>query len=170
MQILLKNLLEATRNQRHDFLNHLQVIWGYLSLGLEDKAIEYIKEVTDYLNNLRVLNNITNVELAADITGKVLELGLKRSFLLEISKGWTVEENQVKQFKDFFNKLWKMVVLKISDEEFCLKLILAEGKVILETHNIIDIDSFAIWENTKKLAKEYGFSYETEPCKITVNI
>lgn len=38
---LLKKILEVLRIQRHDFMNHLQVIYGYIQLGNLEKAKEY---------------------------------------------------------------------------------------------------------------------------------
>lgn len=40
-ECLLKKLLEVHQIQRHDFMNHLQVISGFLQLGNLDKAKEY---------------------------------------------------------------------------------------------------------------------------------
>ncbi|MCL4424884.1 MAG: Spo0B domain-containing protein [Firmicutes bacterium] len=37
-------LLELCRHQRHDFLNHIQVISGWLQLGRPERALDYIKE------------------------------------------------------------------------------------------------------------------------------
>ncbi|MGI5901549.1 MAG: Spo0B domain-containing protein [Desulfitobacteriia bacterium] len=44
---LLKEQLNNCRFQRHDFLNHFQVIKGYLQLGMPDKAAAYIEEAVD---------------------------------------------------------------------------------------------------------------------------
>lgn len=45
----MEDLLEALRVQRHDFLNHLQVISGLLQLKKYDRAQEYIKQVAEQL-------------------------------------------------------------------------------------------------------------------------
>lgn len=42
----LNNFLEIIQVQRHDFLNHLQVISGLLQLNKVDRAREYIKQVS----------------------------------------------------------------------------------------------------------------------------
>lgn len=42
----LEKLLEVIQVQRHDFLNHLQVISGLLQLNKFDRAHDYIKEVS----------------------------------------------------------------------------------------------------------------------------
>ena len=38
----LTRALALLRNQRHSFLNHLQVISGWLQLGKSDRAVQYI--------------------------------------------------------------------------------------------------------------------------------
>lgn len=41
----LEKILRIIQTQRHDFLNHLQVISGLLQLNKTDRALEYIKQV-----------------------------------------------------------------------------------------------------------------------------
>jgi stage 0 sporulation protein B (sporulation initiation phosphotransferase) len=43
-------LLESLRHQRHDWLNHFQVLLGYLKLGRYDFCEEYIRKVTENTN------------------------------------------------------------------------------------------------------------------------
>jgi len=40
-----QDILEIISRQNHDFLNHLQVISGFLQLNKQEKAREYIKEL-----------------------------------------------------------------------------------------------------------------------------
>lgn len=46
---LLKKVLEVHRTQRHDFMNHLQIIYGYLELGKADMAKKYTLKIADDL-------------------------------------------------------------------------------------------------------------------------
>ncbi|MBC7335489.1 MAG: Spo0B domain-containing protein [Clostridia bacterium] len=48
----LATCLEIMRRQRHDFLNHLQVLSGLLQLHRPEQALNYIKEVTQELEQL----------------------------------------------------------------------------------------------------------------------
>ncbi|MGB9804005.1 MAG: Spo0B domain-containing protein, partial [Desulfofundulus sp.] len=48
----LKSLLEFVRLQRHDFLNHLQVISGLIQMNKGEKAREYIVEVAREMERL----------------------------------------------------------------------------------------------------------------------
>ncbi len=40
-----KVVVQALRKQRHDFINHLQVIHGLLQLGKGQRALDYIDEL-----------------------------------------------------------------------------------------------------------------------------
>jgi len=45
----LKGILEVVREQRHDFINHLQVISGYLQLQKQEIAHDYIQKISGLL-------------------------------------------------------------------------------------------------------------------------
>lgn len=47
----MKALLDANRHLRHNFMNYLQVISGYLQLGNVEKACHYVKESSDFLRS-----------------------------------------------------------------------------------------------------------------------
>ncbi|MFZ7101847.1 MAG: Spo0B domain-containing protein [Peptococcaceae bacterium] len=136
MEELLKDLLEANRHQRHDFLNHLQVIWGYLKLNKDEKAIQYIHEITAYLQSLRELNRITSTELAADMSAKVLSIGLNRKFSISIPEPWEVEDKNIFYVRTFFDDFWVKIINKaLSDDRFVdIKLI--PGKLIFAADEI----------------------------------
>lgn len=46
-----QKFLTCLSHQRHDWLNHFQVLLGYLKLQRYDFCEEYIKKVTDHTNN-----------------------------------------------------------------------------------------------------------------------
>lgn len=41
--------------QRHDFLNHIQVIQGFLQLGKTEKALDYIESIIDDVRDIEKL-------------------------------------------------------------------------------------------------------------------
>lgn len=45
--MLVKELVELFRTERHDFLNHMQVLLSLIQLGKYERAQEYIFEVSD---------------------------------------------------------------------------------------------------------------------------
>lgn len=54
----LKWITEQIRNQRHDFMNYLQVIYGYLQINRPNDAVDYIKKVNKKMIMLSQIYNI----------------------------------------------------------------------------------------------------------------
>ncbi|MHB9094148.1 MAG: sensor histidine kinase [Eubacteriales bacterium] len=71
----MRDLLEVLRVQRHDFMNHLQVISGLLQLKKYDRAGDYIKEVAEELNRAAVVMKLGS----PGITGVILNATLAAS-------------------------------------------------------------------------------------------
>ncbi|WP_418792594.1 Spo0B domain-containing protein [Phosphitispora sp. TUW77] len=68
-------MIEVLRVQRHDFMNHLQVILGLLQLQKYDRAGDYIKEVAADMDQAGVLTrlgipNIVSVVLLAQVSAE----------------------------------------------------------------------------------------------------
>ncbi|MDQ0285510.1 sensor histidine kinase regulating citrate/malate metabolism [Desulfofundulus luciae] len=61
----LKSLLEFIRMQRHDFLNHLQVISGFIQMNRGEKAREYLLEVARELERLAKIIHLQVPEATA---------------------------------------------------------------------------------------------------------
>jgi sensor histidine kinase regulating citrate/malate metabolism len=61
----LEKLLEVIHVQRHDFLNHLQVISGFLQLNKPERIREYIKLVTADMNVMSQTSRFKIPELTA---------------------------------------------------------------------------------------------------------
>ncbi|HVJ50154.1 Spo0B domain-containing protein [Desulfitobacterium sp.] len=76
--ILLREQLEYYRLQRHDFLNHGQVIMGYLQLGKAEKALEYLREAIDGLEAEQIAGQISQETVGAIILGLILSLRQQR--------------------------------------------------------------------------------------------
>ena len=55
----LNNISEACKTllklQRHDFLNHLQVIQGFLQLGTTDRALRYMEDIIEDVRDIEKL-------------------------------------------------------------------------------------------------------------------
>jgi hypothetical protein len=58
-------MIKVISLMRHDFLNHLQVISGYLQLNKKERAGEYIREVTHNLQRLSKVVHLKVPEMAA---------------------------------------------------------------------------------------------------------
>lgn len=63
----MQGLLEVIRVQRHDFMNHLQVISGLLQLEHYDRAREYIKQAAEELQQKSVFPRLGSPEVTAAI-------------------------------------------------------------------------------------------------------
>ncbi len=61
----LRSLLEFVRLQRHDFLNHLQVISGFIQMNKGEKAREYLLEVARELERLAKIVHLQMPEATA---------------------------------------------------------------------------------------------------------
>lgn len=57
-------VISLLRSQRHDILNHLQVISGYLQLQKYDRALTYLQEVNAELEQLGRLMRLKQPDLA----------------------------------------------------------------------------------------------------------
>lgn len=58
-------LIQFLRIQQHDFMNHIQVIHGYLQLNKAHKAIEYIEDIIVQKQNLSALYKLHDPEMVA---------------------------------------------------------------------------------------------------------
>ena len=63
----MQDLLDILRVQRHDFMNHLQVISGLLQLNHPERALEYTYEVAEELKKASVISQISSAEIALAI-------------------------------------------------------------------------------------------------------
>lgn len=78
-EIIYGEILDLLRDQRHDFLNHLQVIMGNLQLKKADRAENYCRQVTSQILSLGSLTKMDNPYLSL-----VLLLLLQRAKSLDI--------------------------------------------------------------------------------------
>lgn len=58
-------LIQFLRIQQHDFMNHIQVIHGYLQLNKARKAMEYIEDIIVQKKSLSSLYKLHDPEMAA---------------------------------------------------------------------------------------------------------
>ena len=77
-----RDMLDTLRAFNHEFMNKLHVILGYLQLGQNEQAMEYIANTTLVSSQVvrEVTNNITVSHLSALIIGKMMrasELGIQ---------------------------------------------------------------------------------------------
>lgn len=61
----LEKLLDAIQGERHDLLNHLQVISGLLQLNKVDRAVDYLKQVSNEVVKYSLTSKVAIPELGA---------------------------------------------------------------------------------------------------------
>ncbi|HBM74551.1 MAG TPA: hypothetical protein DD429_03215 [Clostridiaceae bacterium] len=66
-------VIRYLREQRHDFINLIQVIWGYLQLNKSDKAKEYINEMLIEFELIGSIFKINNPSLSLLLYNNVLK-------------------------------------------------------------------------------------------------
>ena len=64
------NCIELLRKERHEFMNNLQIIYGYLQINKNDKALEYIKKVSKNNSILSELYNLRDNKFAYNLESK----------------------------------------------------------------------------------------------------
>lgn len=81
-------LINSVRSQRHDFVNHLQVIMGLSQMGNLPKLNNYISQLTKDINVSSNLLKISNPIISALLNAKITQAELKDVRLeIEISTG-----------------------------------------------------------------------------------
>lgn len=73
-EVLLKKMLEVQQIMRHDFLNHIQVIYGFLQIGYSEKAKEYSLKAVESLQHYTKLGKVSLPLLQCFLTWFVVQL------------------------------------------------------------------------------------------------
>ncbi len=68
MEWLLSQCMGIIRDQKHDFLNHLQVISGLLQLGRPEEASQYMKKITLEINRTGLVTKLADRRMAFYLT------------------------------------------------------------------------------------------------------
>lgn len=66
----LDNFINILKSQRHEFNNHLQIIWGLINVGKYQDAIKYIEQISETLKNTSKFYSLGSIELSALIFAK----------------------------------------------------------------------------------------------------
>ncbi|MCR6544991.1 Spo0B domain-containing protein [Dehalobacterium formicoaceticum] len=85
---LCNGMVGLFREERHDFLNHLQIVLGYLQINKEESAIAYIKQVHQEMQEISALTRLENPFLVVALllaTQKSKHFDIKLSFHMEQS-------------------------------------------------------------------------------------
>lgn len=97
---LLAEQLDHYRLQRHDFLNHWQVIMGYLQLGKADRALLYMQDGITGLDAEQQIGQIPQEVAGAILLGFVIGLR-KEGLLVEVQLDSTIKKEV------FWQEFWQ---------------------------------------------------------------
>jgi sensor histidine kinase regulating citrate/malate metabolism len=65
-----QEVIDALHGQKHDFNNHLNLIAGMLQVGKAERALEYVFEVSQRVDEVFSVSKIKNIEIAATLSRK----------------------------------------------------------------------------------------------------
>ncbi|HBT47152.1 MAG TPA: hypothetical protein DEA73_04605 [Peptococcaceae bacterium] len=118
--------LRLLRAQKHDFLNHLQVISGFLQLGKPERALAYTKEVVARLGRNGRLMRLRQAELAL-LSQFKLEEAAQRQIRVEVEMDTEMEDLALggEQAAGLMELAWELILAAVEAEE-------REGTVRLE--------------------------------------
>jgi hypothetical protein len=151
-----KYLIEQMRLQRHDFMNYLQVIYGYIQIDKPAEAINYIKNINKYMT---ALSEVFNIE--CDALGIFFQEFINKcsKFNIEIELDLRIEYISCEHFsKDIDKKknLFDFVTDKILEE---MNSIENNTQKLYIYINESPEDFNLIISSTKKIVDEDYYSY-----------
>lgn len=101
--------IEQMRLQRHDFMNDLQVIYGFIQIGKSEEAIRYIKKVSSRMNVLSMVFNLECSSLSVLLQDYInfctkYNVEVEFSNVLECISRDLISKN-IDRIKDYFDLL-----------------------------------------------------------------
>jgi hypothetical protein len=109
----MEELLNLLRVQRHDFVNHLQVISGYIQLKKYDKVMEYLTDISVTLQNEGQVNKLENPILIASLLTTKHEAG-KWQIPVDIyaMSAVVLDDNEARGIAEFISLLMQGILVE----------------------------------------------------------
>ena len=104
-QRLLSEMLQWYRLQRHDYLNHWQVIMGYLQIGRPEQALKYMRDTVAGSQEEQKIGHLAEPSLAAILLG--LQIRLSQSGITV-----TIDFPEEMKQKEFWQDHWQEEYVK----------------------------------------------------------
>ena len=150
--------IKLLRCHRHDFLNHLQVILGYLHFNKTQEIKNYIKDLNENLNEIRKISGLEMPQLSMILLTKKEEAnnkGIKLNYSLDVNS--LVMINQVDLVRILTNlidnAIFELSKASISLDKIITVIITSDkDKLRIVVHN-----TNSIIEDKRKIF-EYGFT------------
>ncbi|MTI66682.1 MAG: hypothetical protein FH753_08790 [Firmicutes bacterium] len=133
---LINDIRNLSREQRHDYMNILQIIYGYLQIKKENKAVEHIKKVTDITQNISKVYALSIPSISLLLDKKIRKAGYEGvKFIYNINECFDTSYrdienekyivnrlneiiNNIIDFSEVYNK--KVIILKIKEDQYNL--------------------------------------------------
>ena len=160
-------LLEIIQLQRHDFLNHLQVISGFQQLNKPDRIQDYVKQVTVEIAEMSKTTRFKMPEVTAAVLAGFYEAA-KYGYKIELTVNSTLGDCEVpgpaagSALESVFNCILANMSSPATGER-CLKIKFAENdheySISFKSHDarINDQETFRkSFEPANDLLNEYG--------------
>lgn len=93
----INDMFTSIRGQRHDFLNHVQVIHTMVQMGRTDKLKSYVADLVKETQEVSEIVHHSSPALAAFIQAKItVAIGRGVSFTYELPGNWNADETTIK--------------------------------------------------------------------------
>lgn len=133
--ITAKDIKNLSRKQRHDFMNILQVVYGYLQLDKKENAIDEIKKATSTTESISQLHKISNLGISLILESKLYEtINLGKDITIEVETSYDEEYRDIDNEKEIISKIDKIIgslikinALALEDEEISTHIKIVEN-------------------------------------------
>lgn len=167
-------IMSLLRWQRHDILNHLQVISGYLQLQKSDRALDYLKEVVAWLEQVGGLMRLQQPELALAGLYK-MEQAAARGITLTLDVHTLMEQTALD--REATLNLWEAawdLALDLAGEGGTLQVTLTDVEggyhLQLQAGTAQGIPAAGTQDHLAGLAQRHGVPFTWDPAAGTVGL
>ena len=123
-----KNVVELLRLIRHDWLNHIQVIKGYISMGRFDRVEEMLNQIVSDLEQESRLSNL-NVPRLAELFLTYNWTRPKVPLKYQVEKTGIFKDNMDGSLTVWFENFFRLLDKAVSDDwEQTLKVVITNKK------------------------------------------
>ncbi|WP_053955524.1 sensor histidine kinase [Inediibacterium massiliense] len=112
-----KEVIDALQGQKHDFINHLNLIAGLLQLKQSERALEYIFKISQRVEEVFSISKIENVEIAATL-GRKCAIAQSKGIKVELDIGSTLDHLYINSI-DLSQVLFNLIDNAIYELEHC---------------------------------------------------
>jgi len=111
---LVKEIRLISKEQRHDYMNMFQIVYGYLQLKKEDRAIEEIKRIANIASSISIAYNLSITSLCLLLDKKIREAdnhGIEITY--NVNSYIDIEYRDIENENDLVSKMENVINLVI---------------------------------------------------------